>query len=80
MRTGQEKYCSVHELCSACARKLFFHARLLDFFFKSTIIYLILSFDGVTLQFVVWHVYFCVLKHIKFKFYENLTSYILLLQ
>ena len=31
---GQETYCSVHELCSACARKLFFHARLLEFFQK----------------------------------------------
>ena len=32
--TGQEKYCSVHELCSACAWKLFFRARWLDFFQK----------------------------------------------
>ena len=31
MLTGQEKYCSVHELCSAWAQKLFFHTRLLDF-------------------------------------------------
>ena len=32
---------------------------------------LILSCDDVTLQFCVWSVYFCVLKYIKFKFYEK---------
>ena len=31
----------------------------------------ILSFDDVTLQFFVQNVCFCVLKHIKFKFYEK---------
>ena len=28
------KYCSVHELCSACARKKYFHAPLLEFLKK----------------------------------------------
>ena len=39
---------------------------------------LILSFDDVTLQCFVWNVYFCVLKYIKFKFYEKpvLKNYI----
>ena len=37
----------------------------------------ILSFDDVTLQFIVWNVYFYVLKYIKSKFYEKpvLTNY-----
>ena len=39
---------------------------------------LILCFDDLILQLFVWNVYFCVLKYIKFKFYEKpvLTNYI----
>ena len=51
--------------------KIIFPYTVNGFFFKITITLLILSFDDVTLQFCVWNVYFCVLKYIKFKFYEK---------
>ena len=74
--------CPVHELgkkniaqfmnCAVLVHEKYFFMHGDQNCFKSTIMLLILSFDDVTLQYVVWNVYFCVLNHIRFKFYEKL--------